>query len=591
MTLTTDTMYFALSVGLHLTLLSTRTARALSSSSAAYQKLRQINEQHNDAYRYLEDVDSEESLKFAKEQNEKCLEMLGDPEKSDIYSKVLKVLQNNDRIPYVTAYGMTMSSSTASAEDKLMYNFWRDEKNTKGLWRRTSLSSYMNNAADWEVLLDVDELAKKDNVSWVYKGSIGLPMARDDNDKNDNGRVVTRALVKLSDGGADAVHIREMCLINKSFVDELDGSETGFQLPEAKTRAVYKSRDVLFVGSDFGPGSMTNSGYPRTVREWVRGTDIKDAPIIFEGEMTDVSVTASIDDERKRGGYLLELHERSISFYTGRTRVRKLEPEHLLAPNDPRKQGISEPPEFTWLDIQDDAKLDFFSKLMVLILRSDWNIGGKIYKSGSVIYTDFDSFLAEGKENCSFSILFEPTENTALDNGYTSTKNYIILHLIEDVKAKIVLMKFDPMTQSFSVAGGDDEAKICDASLWSVDKTEDDTVWAEISGYTQPPSLYLTNLESVRENTTDKLSKEGKKVKSLPEQFDANDLEVKQGFAPSKDGTLVPYFIIMKKGTKLNGNTPTLLYGYGGFEISMTPRYSPAQGVCWLERGGVYVGK
>ena len=163
----------------------------------------------------------------------------------------------------------------------------------------------MKEDPDWEVLLDVDELAKKDGVSWVWKGSVSLPKTRDDPEQSENGKIPTRVFTKLSDGGADAVHIREFCLKNKVFVSDLPNeegktAEFEFKLPEAKTRINYKSRDVVFVGSDFGPGSMTDSGYPRTVREWVRGTKVDDAPVIFEGEKSDISVSVYIDDERFR---------------------------------------------------------------------------------------------------------------------------------------------------------------------------------------------------------------------------------------------------------------------------------------------------
>jgi prolyl oligopeptidase len=245
-----------------------------------------------DKYIWLEDVEAEECLDFAKSSNEKCLKALGDPKLGPTYDRVLAVLESEDRIPYVSSYGRNEQG------ERILFNFWKDKSNPKGIWRKTTMEEYKKENPNWEVVLDVDKLAEKDGISWVWKGSKALPRSRDP--ESDDGRIVSRTLLSLSRGGADATHLKEFDMLTQDFVAEGEA----FILPEAKTRASYKSRDVLLVGSDFGEGSLTDSGYPRVVKEWARGMSIEDAPIIFEGEKTDVAVNAYVADERSWGGKL-----------------------------------------------------------------------------------------------------------------------------------------------------------------------------------------------------------------------------------------------------------------------------------------------
>eukprot|EP00978_Attheya_sp_CCMP212_P002882 scaffold5942_cov55-Attheya_sp.AAC.1 len=451
------------------------------------------------------------------------------------------------------------------------------------------MSSYSTDSPEWKTVLDLDALAEKDGISWVYKGSRALPRARDP--MSENGRQVTRALLSLSRGGADATYLKEFDLLSESFVSEEEG---GFCLPEAKTRASYKSRDVLLVGSDFGPDSLTDSGYPRTVREWVRGTKIEDAPLVFEGEKTDVSVSAYIDDQRAHHGSIYEVRARALTFYTSKHYARIVDYEHLLAPNAPKRLAKEAPPEFTELDIQDDADIDFFGKMIFISLRSDWTPiegSGITYKSGAMIYTDAETFLLKGREACKYTVLFEPEEKTAFET-YTTTKNYLILSIIENVKAKLLFYKLSNDGSKLEYVGGDAESQIRASSTGGLNSEDSDLFWFQTSGYTQPSTLYMANATKVESGESMPDFEEvyvEKEMKSLPAMYDATGLKVVQRFAVSEDGTEVPYFLVMKEDTVLDENTPTLLYGYGGFEISLGPKYIATAGISWLERGGAYV--
>jgi prolyl oligopeptidase len=541
--------------------------------------------EQEDPYIWLEDVESEESLKFAMDANKQCLEALGDPSSnaSGTYDRILKVLESNDRIPHVTKLGRD------EAGNEILYNFWKDATNPKGLWRKTTLESYTTATPEWTTVLNVDALAAADGISWVYKGSRSLPRARDP--ESDNGRIVTRSLLSLSRGGSDAAYIKEFDMLTAEFVAEQDQP---FNLPEAKTSASYKSRNVLLVGSDFGPDSLTDSGYPRTVREWVRGTDIANAPVIFEGDKKDVSVSASVSDERLWGGGIYEVRSRSLTFYTSKYWMRKVAYEHLLAPDDPARLGVAEPCDFVEVDIQEDAEVDFLGKLMLISLRSDWEpvVGsGTIYTRGSVIYVETDKFLEQGKEACEYFVLFEPTERTAYEY-YTMTKNYLVLSTMDNVKSKLLFYKIGNEGSTLTLVGGDPVAQIRDCSVRPLDPYDaNDKFWFTTSDFTTPSTLFLADAAKVEDaagvNKPDAYIID--KVKSLPPQYDSSDLDVAQQVAVSKDGTEIPYFIIKKKDAAMDGKNPTLLYGYGGFEVSLGPHYIATAGLAWLERGGVYV--
>lgn len=425
-----------------------------------------------DKYIWLEDVEAKECLDFAKSANDKCLEALGDPKEGPTYDRVLSVLESEDRIPQVSSYGSNEQG------ERILFNFWRDKQNPKGIWRKTTLDEYKKEKPKWEVVLDVDKLAETDGLSWVWGGASALPRKRDP--MSDNGRIVTRVLLKLSRGGSDATHLKEFDLVTEDFVPEGEA----FILPEAKTRASYKSRDVLLVGSDFGPDSLTDSGYPRVVKEWARGTPIEDAPTVFEGEKTDVAVNGYVADERHWGGSLWQIHSRSITFYTSKYYMVKLAEDYLLPPAE-RPESLPEL-EFKELDIQEDAEIDYVGKLLFISLRSDWTPKeGKTFKTGSVIYCDWEKFWQEGKEAVDYEVLFEPTARTAYEY-MTCTKDYLIVSTMDNVKSKLQFYKIGDGGNSLTLVSEDADPKIRDCSVRPIDALENNDFWFTLSSYTQP---------------------------------------------------------------------------------------------------------
>jgi prolyl oligopeptidase len=239
----------------------------------------------------------------------------------------------------------------------------------------------------WETVLDIDKLNEEEGKSWVWKGSRMLSVDLDESNKEGE---VERCLLFLSDGGADATHVREFDLVNKRF---LPASEKPFVLPEAKSSVAYMSRDVLVVGTQVDDESMTDSGYPRNARRWVRGTDYKIAPVTYAGEKEDVSVNAWVDDQRHRGGPVYEFQSRSKTFYTSSYNARVVPPSYLLADSGGlEKEPV---PAFTELGLQEDAEVSMFGELMIISLRSEWAVNGETYPTGSLLATPFASFVRD----------------------------------------------------------------------------------------------------------------------------------------------------------------------------------------------------
>ncbi len=282
--------------------------------------------------------------------------------------------------------------------------------------------------------------------------------------------------------------------MTESFVDP-EGGGMGFALPEGKTRVEFKSRNVLLVGADTGEGSMTTSGYPRTVREWVRGTKVEDAPIVFEGEVTDVICGQSLYDETHReGGAIYEVQSRAISFYNSLYFVRK-------EPTD----------DFVKLAIALNTEVSFFGRWMLFRVKADWeareNGSDKIFKSGSLIYADAKEFLTfskakeeaenedavkEAASRLEYHVLFEPTSTTSYA-GYSTTKNYLILYMLDDVKEQLQFWKLGDAGGPFTLICGDEGGQIRSASASGVDSKENDLVWFTTSSYTQPSTLHLAD--------------------------------------------------------------------------------------------------
>ncbi|MDP1824053.1 MAG: prolyl oligopeptidase family serine peptidase [Archangium sp.] len=473
-----------------------------------------------DPYLWLEEVTGEKPIAWVKERNalsQKELESV--PGFADLRTRLKAIYDSKDRIPAVNVQG------------KFLYNFWKDEAHPRGLWRRTSLAEYKKPAPAWELVLDVDALGAAEKKSWVWHGSQCLPPKYE------------RCLVSLSPGGSDAEIVREFDAVKKAFV------EGGFSLPEAKSQVSWKELDTIYVATDFGPGSLTTSGYPRIVKEWKRGTSLSEAKLVLEGEASDVSIYGFREFDH---GKTRDWVGRAKTFFSDETWLR--EGDKLVK-----------------LDKPDDAQISAWDDQALLRLRSDWIINEKVFKAGSLLAAPLEAFKA-GKRD--FTVLFEPTASTSLD-GFEGTKTALFISVLDDVKSVIFVAKRGKKGWEQTKL---ETPKVGTFAVSAYDKDVNDDFWFTDTGFTSPSTLSLGTVGKPKREV----------LKTTPAFFKADGLEVTQFFATSKDGTKVPYFQVAKTGLKLDGSTPTLLEGYGGFEISLTPYYDATVGAAWLERGGVF---
>ncbi len=477
-----------------------------------------------DTHIWLEDVEGEEALAWVEEQN---AESLGHLESLAIFEPLrqrnLEIYNSDERI------------ATPAMRGDHVYNFWRDEDNIRGRWRRMLLDDYIAGSNEWELVLDIDKLAEGEDEDWVWKGAQCL---RPD---------YRRCLLNLSRGGADAVVVREFDVETKAFVMD------GFSIPEAKQRVSWIDENSVWVGSDFGEGSLTDSGYPRTARLWKRGEPIEEATEIFAGEQADVSAGVYRTWDRDES---YDVAYRTPSFF---------ETLNYLYVGDGTFEHIDIPIDADFLGVMNGQ--------MLVQLKTDWDVGGRTYPQAALLSIDFARFMDGDRD---FETLIVPGDSMAIPRGgIISTRDYIVVRLLDDVVSRLKRFSFvDGKWQSEDIPTED----LGSITLGS-SSDESNIFFFTYENFLTPDTLFVA----------DDGGKTVEALHSLPEFFDTDGMAVEQHFATSRDGTRVPYFVVLPKGFEPDGTTPTLLYGYGGFEVSRTPGYSATVGHSWLARGGAYV--
>ena len=473
-----------------------------------------------DPFIWLEEVEGARALDWVESQNARTMaELTARPEYDSIYDDALEVLNSNDRIAYPSIMG-----------DRL-YNFWQDAENPRGVWRRATWESYLAGEPEWEVLLDLDSLSAAENANWAWHGA------------NCRALDYQICLVSLSPGGSDADEAREFDLRTRRFV------EGGFRLPLAKQSAAWVSPDTLLVSSDFAEGSITASGYPRTVRLWARGTPLSSARTIFEIDSSHVGVWTGNWETRDENWVVI--WHRLASFFEGRV---------LLM----RDNG-----ELVPLDLPVDSDQNLVGDQLVVYVRTPWEVGGRTYGVGSVLSIPLTSFMRGERD---FELVVQQTERATVQ-GTSATRDFLLVSILDNVRGQ--LWRYRRLSDRW--VGERVPAPDLGSVFVAATDAHTNRFFFGYSTYTQPATLYLAEESgSVRE------------VRAMPAMFDASGLTVEQREARSRDGTRVPYFLVRREGLRLSGDNPTLLYGYGGFESSMTPGYSALNGRAWLERGGVY---
>lgn len=469
----------------------------------------------DDPHLWLEEIAGEDQLEWVRGHNEPTIAEFGDERFEQMRVEALEVLDTDARIPYVRRRG------------EYLYNFWRDATSPRGLWRRTTLDSYRGETPDWDVIVDVDELARADGENWVWAGAQVI-----DPD-------YSLALISLSRGGSDAAVVREFDMTTRQFVPD------GFELAEAKSNVTWEDHDTVLVGTDFGPGSMTESGYPRVVKRWRRGEPLSEATTVFTGPPTDVIVSASVD---RTPGYERTLLHRAIDFFN--EQVYQLRSGELVR-----------------IDAPTDASLSVHRDWLLIELRTDWLTGKESYRAGSLLAADYEQFLDGAAD---LAVIFEPDEHRCL-HQYAWTRDRLVIVTLADVASRVEIVT--PGTWKREPVAG--IASSTNTVIADCDNTGDE-IFLDSSDFLTPSRLLHGTAGG-----------ELTEIKRAPSFFDATDLEVSQHFATSDDGTAIPYFVVGHKHDTAPG--PTLLGGYGGFEVSRTPGYDGVLGRLWLSRGGTYV--
>ncbi len=483
--------------------------------------------QPDDPYLWLEDVTGEKALAWVREQNAHAEKRFaGDPRYERLRAELLAIFDSRAQIPYVVRMGPHY------------YNLWRDTDHARGLWRRTRVEDYARPDPPWEAVLDLDALAKAENENWVWKGAVCL---RPDKVDTPYGR----CLLELSRGGADAVVLREFDVRTKSFVKD------GFFVPEAKSTVAWESADTLFIGTDFGPGSRTDAGYARLVKRWRRGTPLAAAQTVFTAAQSDVGAwvwtetTGSVRD-----------------WIVCATGVREQE-YYALVEGTPIR-----------LDLPRHVMLQVYRNWLLLHTRDAWRPGERAYAAGSLLAIDTDRFM-RGKRD--MQVVYEPGERRALQS-FALTRDAVLVNELDNVRARLHEVTFDGKAWHRRVLPTPDNAQL---SVVTNDWDADEYLLT-VQGFTTPTTLYAGRPGTRR-------WEDFRALKALPAYFDATGLVTEQHEATSRDGTRVPYFVVRHADTGRNGDTPTLLHGYGGFSIAQVPSYSASMGRGWLQRGGILV--
>jgi prolyl oligopeptidase len=468
----------------------------------------------DDPYLWLEDVDGEEALDWVERHNGPTLVRLSGERFEQMRAEALDVFDADTRIPGVARCG------------DYLYNFWRDAGHPRGLWRRTTLHEYRKDSPEWDVVIDVDALAAAEDENWVWEGADIIEPER------------TRAFVGLTRGGGDADVVREFDMTTRQFV------ANGFNLPEAKNDINWEDEHTVLVGSDFGEGSLTDSGYPRLVKRWRRGTPLEDAETLFSCAVSDVSVSAMC---YRYPGEERTFFYRSVDFYNKET--FELRDGELIR-----------------LAIPTDCSMAVHRQWAMIYLVSDWARGDTTYKAGSVLVADYEQ-IVDG--NADLSVVFEPGGDDFFAGGAFSGDRFLSIKL-RDV-ATVVEVLTPGIWQPEPLPGVPENTT---THLSGLDAFGDE-IFLLTSGFDKPSRLlHGASAGPVSE------------IKSAPTLFDADGLVVTQRFTVSADGTRVPYFLVAHRDSI--GPTPTLLSGYGAFRAAQLPGYLGLFGRLWMARGGSY---
>ncbi len=483
--------------------------------------------QPSDPYLWLEQVDSPRAMSWVHAENAKTVAVLEkDPRYDGLYRDALALAEAKDRIP------------APEFLDGGVFNFWQDSDHVRGIWRRATLQSYQTPAPEWATVLDLDALAKAEKANWFLKDTTCVEPSE------------KRCLLSLSDGGEDAVTVREFDIASRKF------DAHGFTLSRGKQRVAWLDENTLLVSREWHRGQLTTSGYPYIVKILKRGDGLSRAEELFHGTSVDGGYGVTPIVLHDGAGHKAVLIQRPLTTFESETYV--VTSGHVARLAVPRKaeiQGLVE------------GKL-------VMSLAEDWFVAGTHFSQGSLIALDLQA-SEQDPTQLHPTLLYAPGPRESL-GSVAATRDALVVTSFDNVRGRASIYRAGAQG-SWQSAKLDlpDNATIAIADT----NLHGNEAFLSVSGFLQPSSLWLLDASGTKPV----------QVKSLPPKFDAALDTVEQFEATSSDGTRIPYFVVHRKGMALDGNHPTILNAYGGFQVSMTPYYSANLGKLWLEKGGVFV--
>jgi prolyl oligopeptidase len=504
------------------------TILAAALAGAALATVAQAQPGPDDPYLWLEEVSSPRAMEWVNSHNAKTQAVLeADPRYQGYYDEALAIAQAKDRIPY----GRFLNGQ--------IYNFWQDADHVRGILRRTTPAGYQAAEPAWETVLDLDALAAAEKANWVYKGMSCLRPAEH------------RCLISLSDGGEDAVTVREFDLPSGKFVDG------GFLLPKGKQRVAWEDENSLLVAREWQPGELGRTGYPYIVKRVKRGQPLSAATEIYRADPKDGGYGVTPYVLRDGENRTLAVLDRPLDTFTSET--------YIIGPKGPQRVGIPAKASFS----------DMVAGRVIVQTREDWTPAGSrtAYPAGALLSVDLAQIKAD-PAHPKPTLIYAPGPREALE-GASASKGVLVVSTLDNVRGRTLL--FTPGAKGSWRRSSIQLPDNSTVGLVDISATDNQALIA-VTNFVTPPSLYLA----------DAGTGQARKIKAQPAKFDASNLVAEQFEATSSDGTRIPYFLVHRKDVKLDGTNPTLLYAYGGFESSETPNYSATTGKLWLERGGVY---
>jgi prolyl oligopeptidase len=484
-----------------------------------------------DPFLWLEEVEGDQALDWVRAQNARTVgDLEAHPDFKAIHAEIRQIFFAKDRVPFASFY------------KNFFWNFWQDESHRHGLLRRTTYEEYKKSEPSWETILDIDELAKTEKENWVYQGSDRL-------DKDSS-----RHLLHLSRGGKDAAVIREFDYATKQFVTD------GFVVPEAKSSVTPLDENRIIIGTEWGPDTLTDSGYPRTLKIWSRGQALSEARTLFEVEKTDLAAGA------------MQLRDHALKYVFFHRTVDFFNSEVFFLENLAKLEMLRKLPIPLTASI-----LGLREGFLYVQIKEAVDAGPKKFPPNSVIRFRLAESNLESAE-----IIFTAGARQSIQDVDVN-RDRIFVSLLDNIRSRILEI---PLTAQGWQA---QPLAFPDTGVIGFDLKDDqdpqDITTLSYTDHLTPPSQYRVHDEVPTENGAYRLEL----LKRAPARFDSTRFEVQQYFSTSRDQTQIPYFVLKRKDLPLDGTHPTILYGYGGFEVPLVPSYSSSVGKIWLERGGVYV--